>query len=128
MKALGNVFLEMNPHQRDLLVLRRYGFLGILGIREIVKGDGSAKAERQVILADLIVLGHVRIEVILAVKFADLRDLATEHQSRQRREAQRLLVHHGQRTGKSKAYRTDFGVWLGAVLHRTGTKHFCPGF
>ena len=128
MKTLGDIFLEMNTDEANLLILRRYGLLGILRIREIVQRDGPAKAERQVILTDLIVLGHVRIEVILAVKFADRRDLATEHESRQRREAQRLFVHDRKRTGKSEAHGTDVGVRLGAMLHGTATKHFCLRF
>ena len=59
MDRLAGVFLEVDAGERDLAELRRAG-----GARDDV--DRTALAQRLVVLRDLIALGLVRIEVVLA--------------------------------------------------------------
>ena len=117
MKTFCHILLEMDPDETDFFVLRFNRFLGVLRICEIVERDCAAEAERHVVLADLVVLRHVRIEIILPVEFADRADFASEHQPRKRCEPERLLVHDGQRAGKPEANRADMCVRLGSKLH-----------
>ena len=42
-------------------------FLSILGVVMIVEWDAAAEAEWQIHLGDLVILGHVRVEVVLAI-------------------------------------------------------------
>ena len=75
--------------------------------------------ERLVVLADLIRLGHVGIEVVLAVERARL-DGAVERQADAHRQLDRLPVEHRQRTGKTEGDRVDVGVRLVAEPVGTG--------
>jgi hypothetical protein len=124
MEALGDIFLEMNSHETDLLVLRRDRFLGIFWVGQIVQGNDSAEAKRQIVLADLVILGHVGIKVVFAVEFADFGNLATKHESGQRGETQSLLVHDGKGAGKAETDRTEIGVRFSAMFHGAAAKHF----
>ena len=61
--------------------------------------EPALAAERQIVLADLIVLGQVRIVVVLAVPLGEARDLAAAP-GRLDRQLDRLAVHHRQRAGQ----------------------------
>ncbi len=65
----------------------------------------------RVVLADLIVLGHVRVEVILAVE-QRRPDLAVERQPDAHGELHGAHVEHGERAGQAEAHRADVGVGL----------------
>ena len=110
MKALRDVLFQVDADEADLLVRVGDGFLGVLRVSEIVQRHRPALAERQIVLRNLVVLGHVRIEIILPVELADGRDLAAEHQAGERGQFEGMLVHHGQRAGQTEARRAGARV------------------
>ena len=66
-----------------------------------------ARAERLVVLADLVRLRQVGIEVVLAVEDRALGDLAVEREPELDRLLDRAPVRHGQRAGEGEADRAD---------------------
>ena len=82
METLGHVLLEMNTNQVDFLVRNRDVFLGVFRIGQIMQRHAPVRAERHVILRNLIVLWHVGIEIIFAIEFGDIGNIAIEHKSR----------------------------------------------
>ena len=79
--GFGDVLLEVDAVEADDLVGVGDVFAAIRGITMIIERDTAADAERQVHLRRLIVLGHVRIEIILAVPLGDFRRRALEHEA-----------------------------------------------
>ena len=67
--------------------------------------------DRLVVLADLVVLGHVGIEVVLAVE-ARGPDLAVQGGADADGQLDRPCVEHRQRSGQPEADRADVGVRL----------------
>ena len=126
-ETFRDILLEVDADEAGFFVFGCDGFLGVLRVGEIVERDGTAEAERQIVLADLVVLRHVRVEIIFAVELADRADLAAEHEAGEGGELQRLLVHHGQCAGHSEADGADIGIRLGAVFDRAGAEHFAAG-
>ena len=83
----------------------------------------AAGAERHVVLADLVRLGQVGIEVVLAVE-----DVARLHRAVERqRDARGVLdgapVHHRQRAGVRQADRAGVEVGLVALGHGAAAEH-----
>ena len=128
MEALGDVLLEVDAGEADFLVFGGDGFLGVLGVGEVVEGDSAAEAEGQIVLADLVVLRHVGVEVVFAIELADRANLAVQHEPGEGGEFERLLVHDRQGTGHAEADRADIGVGFRAVFHRAGAEHLAAGF
>ena len=93
------VFLEVNPDETNFLVGSRDILLRVFWISKIVQGHAAIGAKRHVILGNLIILRHVRIEIVFPVEFTDRRDVAAKHEAREHRHAQRFVVHHRQRAG-----------------------------
>ena len=122
-EALGHVFLEMNAHEMHFLVGRSDIFLCVLRVSQIVQWDGAVGAKRHVVLRDLIVLRHVRIEIVFAIELADGCNVASEHESSQHRHAQRLLIHHWQCARQTKTNRAGVRVRFRSELNRRSTKH-----
>ena len=75
-----------------------------------VLGDGLVE------LRDLVALGQVGIEVVLAREDGALADLAVEGERGQRGELDGLGVEHGQRAGQAEADRADIGIGRGAEV------------
>jgi hypothetical protein len=92
-----------------------------------VERDSAAEAEGQIVLADLVVLRHVRVEVVFAVKLAGDRGFAAEHESGEGGEAEGLIVHDGEGAGEAEADGADIRIRLGAVLDRAGAEHLGAG-
>ena len=67
--------------------------------------------QRLVVLRDLVALGQVGIEIILACKNRSLVDAALQRHRRQRGELHDLLVEHGQRARHAKADWADIRIW-----------------
>jgi len=88
-----------------------------------VEWHAALVANRLVVLRDLVILGHVRIEVVLPVKLAYLSHLAVKHQPGEGRHTQRRLVHHGERSGVAEAHRTSVGVGFRAIFHGATAEH-----
>ena len=114
----GRVLFKMDPGDADpLLRKRRAGESG--------PSDPQLPppAEREVVLADLVVFDQVGIEVALAVELAEMRNFAAGQQPGHDRLPDRLVIRHRQRAGIPHADRTDQGVRLRAEPVRAGAEH-----
>ncbi len=113
MHALADILLKMNPRQR-------YPPRRLTLQRDV---DPAPLAERLVELRDLVVLGHVGIEIALAVKLTVERNLTPQHQPRTYRQLDRAPVHdrHGARV--AQADRTDMRVGWCPEPRAAGTEH-----
>src|SRR5215217_39037 len=87
----------------------------------------AGRAERDVVLADLVALRVVGIEVVLAVEYRPRRDLALERQGDLQPEADGLLVDGRKRPGVGKAHRARVDVRLVAERERAAAEHLRPG-
>ena len=99
MEVLAHVFLQVSAgdaHARDAAFELEF----------------HATVERRglVVLGDLVVLRHVRVEIILPVELGVAGDGAVEQEAGERRQPQRLLVGHRQHAGQTQAYRADVGI------------------
>ena len=65
--------------------------------------EPASAAQRHVVLGDLVALGVVRIEVVLAVKQRAVGDLAAERQADHHAELDRALIGHRQGSGETQA-------------------------
>src|SRR3954447_8790423 len=88
-------------------------------LRSIGQSEEAIDVQGLVVLTDLIRLGHVGIEVVLAVERARL-DGAVQRQADAHRQLDRLAVQHGQRAGQAQRHRIDVGVGLVAESVRAG--------
>ena len=114
----------MNAHEPDRLVDDGGRvLLRILGIGEQIERDRAAEAERLVVLRDLIILRHVRIEIILPVELAARGDLAAEHLAGEDRLHDRLLIRHRQHAGHPEADGTDMRIGSAAELVLARAEH-----
>ena len=88
-------------------------------------GDAPVAGQGLLILGDLVAFGQVGVEVVLAGKDADRRDLALQRQRHAQAVLDRLLVEHRQRARHARAHRADGGVGrgLGGVHQRAGAEH-----
>jgi hypothetical protein len=75
-----------------------------------VRGDDATGGERQLVLRNLIALGQVGIEVVLAREDRSLLDGAAERQRRTDRVVDRGVVQYRQRARQAETDRTDVGV------------------
>jgi hypothetical protein len=81
-------------------------------------------AEGQIVLGDLIVFGHIRIEIAFAVKFAEFGNFALSQQTGTDRRIDRIAVRHRQNAGIAHTDRTDIGIGFSAGTVGAGTEHF----
>ena len=79
-------------------------------------------------LGELVILGHIRIEVIFAIKFHMAWQLAMKQITCQCSQSQGFFIGNGEYSGHAKADRANLGVGLGPVLIGTATPHFRLGF
>ena len=86
-----------------------------------------ADAQRQVVLRDLVGLGQVGIEVVLAVEDGALGDPAVEGQGDARGVLHRLLVDHRQHARMPQADRADPRVGRLAEGHLAAAEHLGAG-
>ena len=112
MEVLADIFLQVRPgdaHAREAAVE--------LELDAAVDGGGL------VVLRDLVVLRHVRVEVVLPVELGVAGHRAVEQKAGERRQAQRLLVRDGQHAGQAQAHRADVGVGRRAELIGAAAPH-----
>ena len=83
--------------------------------------EPAVDVERLVVLADLVLLRHVRIEVVLPVERPRL-DRAVERRADAHRQLDRLAVEHRQRAGQAERDRVDVGVGLVAEPVRAAAR------
>ena len=124
MKTFRDIFLQVNADERHFFLRRRNLLLRVLWISEVVQRHAAVRAQRQIVLGNLIVLRHVRIEITFAIELAERRDVAPEHQSGQDREPERFVVHHWQRAGQPEASRTSVRVRRRSEFHPATAEHF----
>ena len=132
MHHFASVLLHMNASDADagqiavaeLCRTRAGKLLALLGgIAHDLQVEAAVHAESHRALGGLEVLGHVRVEVVLAVEHAALHNLAAGGQAGQHDALDGGLVRRWQRSGHAQADRADVGVWLGAKLHGAGAEH-----
>jgi hypothetical protein len=68
METFRDVFLQVDANEVHFLVRGRNTLLRVLRISEIMQRHGAFLAQRQIVLGDLIILRHVRIEIVFAVE------------------------------------------------------------
>ena len=83
--------------------------------------------DRRVVLRRLVVLRHVRVEVVLPVEDRPLGHVEVERLGDAQRVLDRLLVQHRQRTGQAEAHRAHVRVRLVAELVRAPAEQLARG-
>ena len=110
-QALARVFFQVHARDADLL--------------RAVRGfdlDVAVLGQRLVVLRNLIALGQVGIEVVLAREDGGFANLAVQRGRGEDGELHRALVQHRQSTRHSQAHRTDIGVGRIAEVRRAAAK------
>ena len=102
-RVLAGVLLEVHPLDTDPV-----------GAASELDVEVAVNAERLVILRDLEVLRHVRVEVVLPGEPAPRGDRAIQRQADADGRLDRGLVGDGQRARQAETHRADLGVRLGA--------------
>ena len=102
-QRLAGVFLEVGAHQAH----------GLLLVAE-VEADLAALHDGDFELADLVALGQVGIEIILAREDAARSDGGSQRQPELDRALDGAHVHHGQGAGQREVDRAGLRVGLGA--------------
>ena len=103
---LAHVFLEVGMVDADELVLAHHI---ARGARELDL-DLAADDDREILLSELVVLRIIRVEIVLTVPSAALRDLRAHDEAEEDGLLDRLAVHHRQRAGESEDDRVDLFV------------------
>lgn len=67
MGGFGDVFFEVDAVKLDDFTGVGDVFLGVFGVVMVVEGDAAVEAEGEVHLGDLVVFGHVWVEVVLPI-------------------------------------------------------------
>ena len=92
----------------------------------VIERNLATHDQRLVILADLIILRHVRIEIIFAIPFAKFRGDSAEQLARQDGHFDGLLVEDRQGTRQPQAGRTGPSIRVVPVTRGAGAKHLAP--
>ncbi len=116
-QGFSGVFLQMRAGYAD-----SEGFTVLL--RDL---DVSVVDDGQLILADLIALGQVRIKVVLAGKNRAPRDLRIDGESERDGHAHRLGVEHRQDPRKTQIHRARLGVRRRSVSGGGAREDLAPG-
>ena len=119
MRQLAGVLLEVDPGQAAPAAPA-----AVFPHRDL---QMPALRERQVILADLIVLGQVGIIVVLPVPLGERRDLGMQRHGRLQRQVERLAVHHRQRAGQAERDRVGLRVRRQAEVGPAPGEHLALG-
>jgi hypothetical protein len=115
-QVLARVFLHVHAHDADRV--RRAGLADV---------ERAAGAERRVVLADLVALGKIGVEVILASKDALCLHRTPEREPDTHGHANGLTVQHRQRAGQAEADGTHVGVRPGAERRGTAAERLGLG-
>ena len=98
------------------------------GPSEVSMVSRPARRERQVVLADLVALGQVRVEVVLAVPAGRLRRRRLDGEPGRQDVLDGPAVDDRQRARQPEADRADVGVRGGAVVgRRAAAEHLGDG-
>ena len=99
MQALARVFFQMGAGQVDLVLH--------VADEEL---DRAALHHRDLELADLVTLGQVRIEIVLAREDGQRRHLGADRQAETDGALDGRAVQHRQRAGKRQVHRRGLGI------------------
>ena len=91
------------------------------------QGDAAPLGQGLVVLADLVALGQVGIEVVLACEHRPPPDFAAEGQRQPYGQIDRVLVRHRQRARIAETDRADEIVRFGAEAVLATAEHLRPG-
>ena len=105
MQTLAGILLEMRA--RDTHALDGAVFLHHVEVA--LRDDG------QLVLADLVALGKIGVEVVLACEHGAPRDLGIDGQPELHGHAHRLAVEHGQHARIAQVHQIGLRVGLGAI-------------
>ena len=113
----ARVLLEVGADERDVAG----GGVGRLD------GDGPSRRDRILVLADLVALGQVRIEVVLAREDAARGDAGADREAEPDRHPHRLAVEDREHPGKPEIDGARLGVGLRPVARRGAGEELAPG-
>ena len=114
MQALACVFFKMQPSDADPLGV------GAAGDGNL---DGAKFRQRPVILRDLVSLGQIRVEIVLASENRSLIDAAAQCHGGKGGELDRFSIQYRQRARHSQADGAHVGVWWIAEASRAGAEN-----
>ena len=112
-QRLAGVFFQMRAGDADALAVA------------LAHGDVQMPIghDRQFELADLVALGQIGIEIMLAREHRSRRDIGIDGQAEQGRHANHLFVDHRQHARHGHIDRIGLGVRLGPVGRRRGREN-----
>lgn len=116
MHGFGGIFFHVQARDADL-------FCGAFEF-DFKRAGGC---QRKLIHRNLIALGKVRIKIILSCETRMFLNTAMQGQRGAGGQLERASIEHGERSGKSEAYRTDICVWGVAEARRAATEDFGLG-
>ena len=116
MQALAGVLFKVGPGQPNRP--------GLAGQHE---ADAATLDHRRLVLADLVALGQVGVEVVLAREDRHRCHFRTHRQPEPDREFDGGTVHHRQRARQGQIDRTGLGVGLGAECRRCAGENLAAG-
>ncbi len=117
MQALAGVFLQMGAGDADALALAVFQ----------VDVEVSLAHHWQLELADLVALGQVGVEVVLAREHRARRDVGLHGQAELHGHAHGRFVEHGKRTGIAQVDDAGLGVGRRAITRRGTGKDLAAG-
>src|SRR6185295_14900481 len=126
MDIFSSIFLEVQTRNRNLL------YLPFDRVTSVIAFGGhylelAVCGKWPVVLRDLIALGQVWIEVVLARKNRLVVDAKTKSQRRARAQFHRATIQHRQRARQTQADRASVFVGLVAKARRAATENFRLG-
>jgi len=89
--------------------------------------DPPPMRERQVILADLVVLRQIGVVVVLAVPLGERSNFGMQRDGRLERQLERLAVHDRQRPGQAQRHRIRLGIRRQPELGTAPREHLALG-
>ena len=111
MDILAGVLFHVNPGQAH-----PFGLIGLVGLIVERHVKIAVLGNRQLVHADLVTLGQIRIKIVLARPAAAGRDPAVGGQGGFEGILDHPFVEHRQDPGQAHAHRTGVVVGLGAKL------------
>lgn len=120
MKQLACIFFHVNPGDPKLP-------MPTTKLHRKVQIDMTLLGNGDVKLRNLVPLGEVRVEILLAIKLGRHRDLAVECEPQLHGALDHLLVENRQRPRVAHAGGADGAVGLGAVAVRAGAERLGDG-
>ena len=116
MNQFASIFFHVDPGDAD-----SFGFTAYFDVQIAVFAD------RQIILRGLEIFRQVRVIVVLAVKFAVMRNFAVQCQSGADRKFQHFFVQYRQHAWQTEADRADMRILVAAELGGAAAEYFGRG-